>query len=65
MRVKVYRCRTCKAVFDYSPRHHPTIPTNIHWRRYSPYHGKLEHESVKGCPACQHPGELAVGTTND
>ena len=61
--IPVYRCPTCRAVYDYDPRHHPAFVTDRRWVRHSPYWGRLEGgRRVPGCLAC---GYICLLYTSD
>lgn len=64
MRVQVYRCPTCNAVFDYDPRHHPKARVGT-WRRFTQYYGRLVFRVVAGCPSCGWVGSLRRSTMLD
>jgi rubredoxin len=63
--VRVYRCRVCQSVYDYSPHVHPKTLTDPEWHSYSKYHGKLVGKRVHGCPTCGLVGELPIGIHKD
>ena len=65
MVIKVYRCRTCQAVYDYHPTRHPKVLLRPVWVRKSQHWGRMEAERVIGCPTCGHAGEMRIGTLTD
>lgn len=65
MLIRVFRCWSCRAVYDYHPTCFPVVRVNPQWVRKSRQWGRMESQRVPGCPACGLVGLLPTGQLKD